>query len=324
MNKNIVISVGTVVSNSQASVLDFIKDVLPTLKKKYKHFELVIVDNGSTDQTLSLLQKIVKKEKNIRVICLSKKYSSEIAQIAVLENCIGDFIVLMDANYDPPKEISRVIEAAYAGNDIVIAERRKVDKEFFHALFSPLFYKLSYIFTGYKLSPYWSNFICLSRKAANAIILTRTRNKSLKYLRIEVGYKHKVIYYDEINRTGLRHERLTISKISDWVEGIVGTSSNLLKIMSRCGFILGCLNLVYIFYIIFVNLFQRHIAPGWTSTSFILAVMFSFVIFNFSVIGEYIAYLYEEIKKGPLYHVRDEINSSFFFEHSNKKNIVEE
>ncbi|MDF2608476.1 MAG: glycosyltransferase [Bacillales bacterium] len=104
MNNDLIVSVGTIIQNDTEVLENFIDETSTILANSNYNYEIVLVDNCSTDDSQAEIKKLQRKFKNIRLIVLSKQYDEEQAKTAILDNCIGDFVVLMDINSDPPSQ----------------------------------------------------------------------------------------------------------------------------------------------------------------------------------------------------------------------------
>ncbi|MEW6618844.1 MAG: glycosyltransferase [bacterium] len=324
MNIDNLISVATVINNNAEIIESYIKDTIEVLKSSYANYELVLIDNGSTDASVSRVKEILKEIKNIRLIILSKQYDDEVTYLAALNNCIGDFIVLMDVNYDPPSLIPQLIDKSISGYDVVIAEKSdERDKTFIDKLFSWAFFKASKFLTGYNVNPRFSKFIVLSRRAVNSIVRIKDRSRYIKYLLLEIGFSHATIPYIRINRSGHQRKEDYFKAFAFAIEVIVSNSEKLIRIASFIGLLASMMNLFVILYVLtgFV-FFQKYIPQGWISTQLVNATMFFLLFLILAIIGEYVARILRETKKGDIYFLADEANSSVFPENIDRKNVI--
>ncbi|OXM86529.1 glycosyltransferase family 2 protein [Paenibacillus rigui] len=323
MNQNMIISVATVIFNDSSIIHSYIDETLEVLTNSFTNYELVIIDNGSNDDSTYIIKELQSSHPNIRLISLSKKYDDEFATAAALDNCIGDAVVLMDTNCDPPSLIPLLIDKCLSGYDLVIAERNNRDDEsFLEKISAKVFYKLSNILTGYDINPNYSDYVVFSRKMVNSLVQIRDRSRYLKYLKLEVGYKHATVKYNRILRTGKRKKKNFLYSVSFALEVICTNSDKLLRFASFTGLITSFINLMYVFYVLLIALFKKNVAEGWTSSSLFNSVMFFLMFMIMTVISFYISSVLRETKKGPLYYITDETTSSVIYKSIDKKNVV--
>ncbi|MBI5742116.1 MAG: glycosyltransferase [Nitrospirae bacterium] len=324
MNIDNLISVAAVINNNADIMESFIKDTTDAVTGSYANYELVLIDNGSTDASVLKVKELQKRINNIRLIILSKKYDDEITYQAALNNCIGDFVVLMDPNYDPPSLIPQLIDRAISGFDVVIAERTdESEKPFLDKLFSFVFFKLSRFLTGYNVRPGFSKFIVFSRRAVNSIVRIKDRSRYIKYLLLEIGYNRCAVPYARINRSGRKKKENYFNAFTFAIEVIVSNSEKLIRIASFIGLLASMLNLFLVLYVVVGFIFFRaYIPQGWTSTQLVNATMFFLMFLMLAIIGEYVARVLRETKKGDIYFLADESNSSVFPGDADRKNVI--
>lgn len=318
-----IVSVAAIVNNDEEILDSYIQETSTILSSEYTNYEIVLVENGSKDKSSSTIKELQTKYRNIRLVVLSKEYDFEIARTTALDNCIGDYVVLMDLNFDPPSLITEMVEKATSGYDLVVGERNnRKDDTFFEGLSARMFYSISKNLTGYNINPNYSDFMCFSRKMVNSLVQIRDRSRYLKYLNLEVGFKQTAIKYDRIRRTINGKKRNFLNKLGFALEVIVTNSDKLLRWSALLGFSISFLNLVYLVYIFLVALFKKDVAAGWISSSIVNTTMFFFLFLLLSIISIFISSVLKETKKGSLYYVSEETNSSVIYKDIDKKNIV--
>ncbi|WP_123042245.1 glycosyltransferase family 2 protein [Cohnella candidum] len=320
---NSIISVATILHNDEAILESYLMETGQVLQQCCEKYEIVLIDNGSTDRTGALIQTLQKQMVNIRLLTLSRHYDEEHARIAALDHCIGDIVVLMDVNFDPPSVIPAMLKQMNGGYDIVIGERtNRNDERFVDRAAAKAFYRISQWLTGFRIDPNQTDFVALSRKTVNSLVQIRDRSRYLKYLKLEVGYKRTTVKYDRIQRNREKKRRGILESFGFAVEMIFTNSDKLLRTVSLLALFVSMINLVYVIYVLLVALFKRNVAEGWTTTSLVNASMFGLLFIILSIIGVYISSILKETKKGPLYYVTDESNSSMIYQNVEKKNIV--
>ncbi|PLR90772.1 glycosyltransferase family 2 protein [Bacillus sp. T33-2] len=323
MNNQYIVSVATVIRNDMEILESFIDETSTLLRNHYDNYEIVLVDNGSTDNSVLNIKDLQKQYKNVRLIVLSKRYDEEYAHTAALDNCIGDFIVLLDLNYDPPQLIPEMINKGLSGYDLVIGERyNRKDDTLIERISAGFFYKVSEKLTGYYINPNDSDFVCFSRKMVNSLVQIRDRSRYLKYLKLEVGYKRTTIKFHRIQRSNWRRKKNFFNTLGFALEILITNSDKLLRWSSLLGFSISFLNLFYMVYIFMVALFKTNVEEGWLSSSLVNSSMFFFLFLLLSIISVYISSVLKETKKGSLYYISEETSSSVIYQDIDRKNIV--
>lgn len=318
------VSVVIVVQNDQHIISDVVLETVELLKRDYSYYEVLIIDNGSTDSSVETIKRLQQEQPNIRLLVLSRRYDMEIAFAAALDNSLGDYVVLMDIRYDPPTVIPQLLEKARSGFDIVIAERNdRSDNTFFQKVFAKLFYRVYGNISGFYFAPNASYFRVLSRRAVNSIIQIKNKTRYLKYFNALVGFTQTHIKYNRIYRkpAAETHEGFLRSAYRAF-DVMVSNTIIPLRFASLVGMLASFLNLLFLIYVFVVSLFKEEVTEGWISSSIMSATMFFVLFLLLTVISEYIARILIETKNQPLYFIADEYNSTYLTPNKERINVV--
>jgi polyisoprenyl-phosphate glycosyltransferase len=308
---DIFVSVLAVVDNDGSMIEEYVAETTRILAENFVYYELLIVDNGSTDGSSNKIQQLQKEIPNIRLLRLSRAYDKEIAIAASLDNSIGDYVAIMDLRCDPPEMIPAMVQQAVSGFDVVIAEQldRGRDSRLENFL-RKIFYMLASGILGEALQPQASYFRVLSRRVVNS--LTRIKNKSryFKYFTALVGFRQTHIPYKRVYRCSP-----DTGKPGFWqsagiaLDIILSNSARPLRWAVRLGLLASLINLAYFGYIFVVTLVKKRIAEGWLTTNVMSTLMFFFLFMILTVLSEYVARILEETKDRPLYFIDYEVDS---------------
>ena len=322
MNINNIISVVTIVLNNEDIIADFIQEVSELLKQNYKHYELVLLDNGSTDRSLDQASSAAKLDKHIRIICLSKNYEDEIAYTAALENAIGDYVILIDCVSDPPELIPAMVEKCASGKDCVLAEYvGKPVEPLWYRVAMYFYYRLFAVVATSDVKITFSNYICFSRSMVEAIVKVKDRVRWIKITTIEVGFIRDTIPYEHMRRPKARSGRRFLKRLFFRLEVLFSGSTYLLQATNLLSFGIAFLSFMYIVYAFGVYFLKPDVAEGWASTSVAFATFFGFMFLVLGILGQYVSIVHKETKKGPLYHIAREISSGELYDLFKEKNI---
>lgn len=323
LNSTVLVSVATVVNNDAATVDAFVASALATLQANFEHFELVLVDNGSTDGSANSIRNLLAQHRNVRLIVLSKQYDEEVACTAALESCIGDFVVLMNLNEDPTELIPQMVQLCMNGSDVVIGDTQVGEPVSFpYRLASSFYYRLIKWFTGLDVRNRWYTFICFSRKVVNYVVEIRDRNRYLKFLKLETRLCRTHLPYKKVYRTSKRRDPDLLKRLYLGLEITNSNSIRLIKVASLLGFTTSFINVLYILYVLLVFIFKPDVAEGWTTTNLVTAGMFALAFFILAIQCEYVAYVFQQTRQGPLYHVSDEASSTVLFVNPERRNVL--
>lgn len=310
-NSEIVVTVLTVVENDGDIVVGFLEDLSRVLTASYRHFEILLVDNGSTDDLEAKIMEAQRRLRGIRYIRLSRRYERETAIAAGMDNSIGDYVVIMEIEHDPPEIIPELINHALEGANVVIADRsdRSDDRPIVRALAKPGF-KLASKILGVEIEPNASYFRVMNRQVVNSITRIRNKSRYLKYLNSVVGFKQTHVPYErKYRRTQHRNRVGVIGAIRKGADLIFSNSATPLRMVTFLGLIASMLSLAYIGYIVVVRLLNQKLAEGWLTTNLVSTTMFFFLFVILTVLSEYMARVLEEVKEMPLYFMDYETNS---------------
>lgn len=323
MNDDLLISIIAPVYNEEEGIREFIQRTLKVVKQDFSNYELVLVDDGSKDHTIAIIQEIQKEEKNIRVIRLSRNYGREIALTAGLENAIGDIVVLMDADLqDPPELIPQLIKKMQEGYDIVYAARtNRINESWLKKLSSKLFYRLSSSLTGFEIPDDGGDFRAMNRKVINSLVKMKEKVRYMKMLYAYVGFKIASVPFERNSRYKGKTKYNYFKLIDAALDAIVSFSDKPLRFVAVFSLLISLLMFVLSFKGIIDKFFVKDVESGWASIFFVMTMMFSILFVFLAIFAEYISRILIETKDRPLYYVTEELNSSVV---KNNLNIVED
>lgn len=303
----------------------FIAEVMAVLREHYTNYELVLVDDGSTDDTPQRVAEELSRHACIRYIRLSRHFGMEAAIGSGLDTVIGDFTVVMLPECDPPRLIPRIVEQARGGADVVFGVREDRGGEpLWMRLGAAFFYwSTRRIFHGV-LHPNSTQFRVLSRKAVNAITRIKEKYRYLRLLSFHVGYANQSFLYAPCWREGRWRGRGFWESVSLAVGMIISFSTHPLRWVSWLGLLASGVNVLYMGYVIITYLTRSRVAEGWTTLSLQASGMFFLLFLFLSVLSEYVGRILEESRDRPLYHVLEERNSNVLLADEERTNVVNE
>jgi len=301
-NKNVFISCIVPVYNEEANAKQFLTTLAEQLKNLTQRFEIIVVDDGSRDNTLATVMQL-PKEFNIRIIAFSRNFGKEIALTAGLEHCSGDVAILMDADFQHPIEVVPIFLKHWAeGFDMVYGVRRNRDTESrLRRGLARLFYKLMTLITQIEMPEHAGDFRLLDRKIVDALNAIPERTRFMKGLYAWVGFTKTAIPFDVSERRGGK-SAWNFMRLADLaLTGITSFSNIPLRVWGFLGAVISLIALIYAVYIVTVTLLYGTDLPGFPSI--IVAVMFfgGVQLLSIGILGEYIARIFTEVKQRPTY-----------------------
>ena len=270
------------------------------------NFEIICVDDGSTDNTLSKLIELSKTDHRLHIVELSRNFGKESALTAGIEEADSDAIIPMDADFqDPPELIPTLINEWVNGADVVLARRTdRSSDSFLKCKTAELFYCIHNKLASIKIPENVGDFRLMDRMVVDALKKLPEQQRFMKGLFAWVGFKTVIVDYK-------RNERACgNTKFSGWklwnlaLEAITSFSLLPLKVWSYLGFIGALVSLMYGLFIFFKTLMLGIDIPGYASLIVVFLFFGSVQMIGIGVLGEYIGRIYMESKRRPVYLIK--------------------
>jgi dolichol-phosphate mannosyltransferase len=272
-------------------------------------FELIVVDDGSSDGTAERLDGLADADKRLRVVHLSRNFGHQAALTAGLEHARGDVVAMIDADLqDPPELIPKMVEQWEAGSDVVYAVRREREGETaFKLATASWFYKVFNKLTQVDLENNSGDFRLLDRRALDALLSMTERSRFLRGMTVWVGFRQTAVSYER-GRRSAGETKYTLRKMVRFsIDAITSFSHLPLQLSTYVGLLFAGVAFVAIPVVIALRAIGSYL-PGFGTITIILLLMGGLILMALGVIGEYVGRIYDEVKHRPLYIVREERN----------------
>jgi polyisoprenyl-phosphate glycosyltransferase len=303
------LSVVAPVYNEEELVELFVRRACAAVADYAFAFELVIVNDGSSDATPELLDRIASHDRRVRVVHLSRNFGHQAALTAGLEHAVGDVVVMIDADLqDPPELIPTMVARWEEGADVVYAVRREREGESaFKLATASWFYKLFDKLAQVDLEPNSGDFRLLDRRALDALLTMTERSRFLRGMTVWVGFTQTAVPYERDARHA-GETKYTLRKMLRFSLDAIASFSHLpLQLATYVGLFSAGLAFVTIPVVIGLH-FAGSYLPGFGSLTIAILLLGGIQLIAIGVIGEYVGRIYDEVKHRPLYIVRDERN----------------
>ncbi len=309
MAKSFLLSVVVPVYNEEKNLRQFLFQLLPIISK-YR-YELIFVDDGSTDQTLNLLFNEAKKNPQLKVLAFNRNFGHQAALSCGYKHAIGDCVITLDADLqDPPEIIDQMIRKWQQGYEIVYAKRKTRQDSFFKKLTAFGFYRLLNFLSDTPIPTDVGDFRLQDRRVNDYLIKLPEHNQFLRGLVAWGGFKE---IYLTINRrkryAGNTH--YTFSKMINFaLDGIISFSTKPLRIAIYMGFfasLVGMLGIIYALLQRFL-LSSEYWVTGWTALFVAILFLGGTQLITIGIIGEYIGKIYKEAQNRPQYLLKKKVN----------------
>lgn len=297
--------------NEEENVSCFYEELMkntPFFEKEGLDVEIIYIDDGSKDRTVEEVKKLREKDERIHLISFSRNFGKEAGVYAGFCKAKGDYVVMMDADLqDPPSLLPELFGYIKEGYDSVATRRvtRKGEPPI-RSFFARMFYKLMNKISKTEIVDGARDYRLMTRQVVDAILAMSEYNRFSKGIFGWVGYKTKWVEFENVERI---HGE---TKWSFWklflysIDGITAFSTVPLAIASVMGILFCFLAFIFIIALVIKNLIMHDPVAGWPSLVCIILMVSGIQLFCIGIVGQYLSKTYMEVKKRPIYLVKEE------------------
>lgn len=293
---------------------DFIEQILLAvdgqLRAAFRHFEVVVVDDASTDATVGIVEALQRRLENVQLYALTRQSGLDIATIAGLDNSIGDFVFTVNAQTDPVELIPALWRRAHAeGYEVVCGVRSDRLGGGFRSWANRAFYRVFEAATGLHVPLGISDLRLYTRRVVNYITQNNDRHLLLKVLPLFVSPRVGTVEYTPVRR-GRERERSMATAVLSGITILLSSSVRPLRLLTLMSLMASSLSLAFAIYVLAVALLKEDVVEGWISLALPMAVMFFFVSTILGMLSEYIYMVAQQSGNRPVYSIAKEATSS--------------
>lgn len=307
-NNDFVISVVIPIYNEEKNIPVLISELTNVLEK-YPKYEIIFVNDGSSDSSEELIKKTCSENQKIKLINLSRNFGHQEALMAGLENAGGDAIIMMDGDMqDPPSLIVQMVEKWQSGYEVVYTVKKKRNEPLLRRFLFKQFHKVFALLSEYKMPIDSGIFSLIDKKILKIIVSLEEKNKYITGLRYWVGFNQCSIEFERPDR--LEGEpKQTFSKLFKLaMDGIFSFSNKPLEIAFIIGMIITVFSFILICLILYTKLFTKLAIPGYATYTSAILFMGGINIFMTGILGRYISMIFKDTKNRPIYLIKDSLN----------------
>jgi dolichol-phosphate mannosyltransferase len=270
---------------------------------------LIYVDDGSRDDTLLKLRAIAAGDPHVRIVALSRNFGHQYALTAGLDASTGDAVAVIDADLqDPPEVILEMVARWRAGADVVYGVRATRQGETaFKRGTAHVFYRLLQTLGNADIPADVGDFRLLDRRVVDTLRDMPERDRFLRGLVVWAGFRHEGVSYERLPRAAGQTKFPFRRMFSFALDGIFSFSTVPLRLASYFGFFVSALSMAGIVFAFYIKLFTVGVVPGWAAQWIGTLFLGGVQLLSLGVIGEYVGRIYGEVKRRPLYVVKERI-----------------
>lgn len=270
-------------------------------------WELILVDDGSTDGSTELLRKLAESDPHVRPVIFARNFGHQIAVTAGVDYSLGDAVIIIDADLqDPPEVILTLIEKWREGNEVVYAVREERQGEsWFKRTTASLFYRVIYRITDVDIPLDTGDFRLMDKKVVAVMKQMREKHRFLRGMSAWVGFKQVGVHYNRQPRYAGETKYPLKKMVKLALNAVTSFSYFPLQVATIFGFIAAGLSVLAIPVVAILRLTTGTALLGQATTLIIVLFLGGVQLISLGIIGEYIGRIYDEAKNRPLYIVAD-------------------
>ena len=283
--------------------------IAAVMKNRPEAWELILVDDGSTDGSPAWVRRKSAEDRRVRLIQLARDFGHQIAITAGLDHARHDAAIVMDADLqDPPEVIPALLDKWRAGNEVVYAVRtQRAGESFLKKFTAAMFYRLFARLTKINMPLDSGDFRLLDRKVIQALGAMREQHRFIRAMTCWTGFRQTAVPYERQSRHSgeSKYEAIHLFRLA--MDGLASFSGEPLRWFVKIGFLFAFLGIVWLFCILLNWLLGLGYYPrGWVTLASLILLLGGIQLTAIGVVGQYISRIFEETKKRPLYFVADD------------------
>jgi polyisoprenyl-phosphate glycosyltransferase len=294
------------------------EEVLPELERRLAEFlkelgmrtEVIFVDDGSKDRSPELLAELVKRYPGYVMLSFSRNFGHQAAITAGVDHARGEAVIVMDADLqDPPEVCLKMVEKWREGFDVVFARRSKrLGESAFKLLTAKMFYRVFAAMIPIEVPLDTGDFRLMSRRVVLALRGLRESHRFVRAMVAWVGFKQTAVLYERPERFAGETKYPLRKMIRFAIDGITSFSVLPLRFSTYLGMLMSVFSFGVGIWAVVAKYVLHKVVEGWTATIVFIALVAGVQLLVVGILGEYVGRIYEEIKRRPLYVLKDRVN----------------
>jgi len=301
------ISIVIPIYNEEGNIFPLHERLTTVMEGVGASYELVFVNDGSKDQSISLIKQLAEKDSRVKYVNFSRNFGHQVAVTAGLDLACGNAVAIIDADLqDPPELIPDLYQKLNEGFQVVYAKRKQREGEtFLKKLTAKLFYRILKKITSVEIPVDTGDFRIMDRKVVDVLKAMPEKNKFLRGQISWIGFRQTFVEYDRNERfagkTGYTYRKM----FRFAMDGITSFSDFPLKVASVLGFAVSGISFLIMLYALYVRFVNGHYVEGWTSLMISVLFIGGVQLICIGMIGEHLSRMNDNIRNRPLYIVNE-------------------
>lgn len=303
------VSIVVPVFNEEENIEVFYESITKVMSAESKYnYEIVFVDDGSSDKTPVMLQALSERDNHIHGLILAKNFGHQIALTCGMEAACGDVIITMDGDMQhPPMLVPKLLQLWEEGFDVVQTIRDSTeDVSRFKKATSALYYKLMRSIANVPIREGGSDFRLITRQVADTLARFHEQGRFIRGIIGGIGYRQTTLHFVAPPRYAGKSKYSLQKMIHFAIDGVMGFSRIPLRLALWTGIIMGLFSFIMTLHVLYVYFFTTSAVDGWATLAIAEFLLGGLSLMGIGILGEYIGRIFDEVKGRPLYWVRSE------------------
>jgi dolichol-phosphate mannosyltransferase len=290
------------VYNEEKNLPELYNQLTVALEILSKPWEIVFVNDGSIDASEQIIKKLVRQDKFVKAIFLSRNFGQQAAITAGLANSSGEIVAIMDADLqDPPEVMLKLFSQLDKGYEVAYGASVNRNDPLIRKFFFNLYYQLMQKFSSYPIPPNAGIFAAMRRNVATSILTMQEQNRFLPAMRAWVGFKQVGVPYEKPNRFAGKENQSFLKLFKMGFDALLSFSNFPLRWATILGIIVSFIAVILIINVLYQKFVTGAAILGWASTLISILFMGAVQLLTIGLIGEYLGRIYDEVKNRPYY-----------------------
>ncbi|HET6785744.1 MAG TPA: glycosyltransferase family 2 protein [Erysipelotrichaceae bacterium] len=291
---------------NEMNLYDLYDDLKEKVLGKLDQYELVFVDDGSLDQSFSILKDIQSKDSNVMVVKLSRNFGSHAAILAGLIHSTGDCAVMKTADLQEPSSmLLEMFQKWKDGNNVVLAIRKDRQEPWLQIFFSNLYYKLMRRIAIKTMPDGGFDCFLIDRKVIKVLEMMDEKNSTIMGQILWAGFKTDMIYYTRLKREKGKSRWTLSKKIKLFVDSILAFSYFPIRFISTMGILTFFGTIIWLLYILYAKFFIGIEVEGWTTLMITSLFFYGLILLTLGIIGEYLWRAFDAARQRPSFIIEE-------------------